>query len=126
MINSIPIYQTLAVIGSILIILLLIELVRRRKIKENYSLLWFAVAIVFLVLSLWRESLIWLAMILGVDYAPAALFLILIMALYLLSIHFSIVISGLSEKNKDLSQEIGLMKLEIKKLKEWIKKKTNI
>lgn len=126
MINSIPIYQTLAIIGSILIILLLIELVRRRKIKENYSLLWFAVAIVFLVLSLWRESLIWLAMILGVDYAPAALFLILIMALYLLSIHFSIVISGLSEKNKDLSQEIGLMKLEIKKLKEWIKKKTNI
>ncbi len=126
MINNLPNYQVLAIIGSNLIILFLIELVRRRKIKESYSLLWFGVAALFLLLSVWRKSLVWLALLLGVEYAPAALFLILIIALYFLSIHFSIVISGLSEQNKNLSQEIGMMKLEIKKIQEWIKKKTNI
>ena len=115
-------YQILSIIGSILILLLLIELVRKRKLKENYSLLWFGIAIVFLVFSIWPDLLLYLASLLGIEYAPSALFLILIVSLYLLSIHFSVVISDLSEKIKDLSQKIGLMDLEIRKLKSKNKK----
>lgn len=120
-----PIFQILSIIGSLAIIFFLIELVRSRRLKESYSLLWFGIAFIFLLLSLWRNLLAFLASLMGVDYPPAALFLILIMGLYLLSIHFSIVISRLSEENKDLSQEIGLAKLEIEKLKEEIKKEKN-
>lgn len=121
-----PIFQILSIIGSILIILFLIELVRSRRLKESYSLLWFGIAFVFLLFSLWRDLLTYVASLMGVDYPPAALFLILIMGLYLLSVHFSVIISRLSEKNKNLSQEIGLMNLKIKKLKKWIKEKKNI
>ena len=120
MIYDMPIFQVVAIVVSVLLILLLFGLVRSRKLKEHYSLLWFGIAFVFLLFSLWRDLLVYLALLLGIDYAPAALFLILFLGLYLLSIHFSIVISSLSEKNKDLSQEIGLLQLEIKKLKEKI------
>lgn len=116
-------YQILSIIGSILILLLLIELVRRRKLKENYSLLWFGIAIIFLIFSIWPDLLLYIASLLGIEYAPSALFLILITGLYLLLLHFSVVISGLSEKIKNLSQKIGLMNLEIQKLKEKIKNK---
>jgi len=115
-----PIFQILSIIGSVLIIVFLIELVRSRRLKESYSLLWFFIAFVFLSVSLWRGLLEWLAVFMGIGYAPAALFFILIMGLYLISLHFSVVISRLSEKNKDLNQEIGLLDLKIKKLKEWI------
>lgn len=118
MLNNTPLFQVLAVMGSVFIILSLVELVRRRKLKENYSLLWFAIAFVFLIFSLRRDLLTWLANLLGVDYAPAAIFLLLIAALYLLSLNFSIVLSGLSERNKELAQKTGLLELEIKKLKE--------
>ncbi|MBI4101542.1 MAG: DUF2304 domain-containing protein [Candidatus Nealsonbacteria bacterium] len=118
MFNNIPLFQILAVMGSVLIILSLVELVRRRKLKENYSLLWFAISFVFLIFSLRRDLLTWLANLLGVDYAPAAIFLLLIAALYLLSLNFSIVLSGLSERNKELAQKAGLLEMEIKKLKE--------
>lgn len=122
MFNSAPLFQVLAVMGSVFIILSLIELVRRRKLKENYSLLWFAIAFVFLIFSLRRDLLTWLANLLGVDYAPAAIFLLLIAALYLLSLNFSIVLSGLSERNKELAQKTGLLEMEIKKIKEKTEK----
>jgi len=111
-------YQILSIIGSILILLLLIELVRKRKLKENYSLLWFGIAIVFIIFSIWPDLLFFIASLLGIQYSPSALFLILITGLYLLLLHFSVVISELSEKNKNLSQKIGLMDLEIRKLKD--------
>lgn len=120
MLNNLPIYQILAIGGSIVIILFLIELVRSRRLKESYSLLWFGIALIFLLFSVWRDLLTYVSSLLGVGYPPAALFLILIIGLYLLSVHFSVVISRLSEKNKNLSQEIGLMNLKIKELKELL------
>ena len=121
-----PIFQILSILGSIIIILALVELVKSRRLKESYSLLWFAIAFVFLLLSLWRDFLEWLAGLMGIGYAPAALFLVLIIGLYLISLHFSVVISRLSEKNKNVSQEIGLLNLEIKKIKKWLQSKLNI
>ena len=115
-------YRIIAIIGSVLILLLLIELVRKRKLKENYSLLWFSIAIVFIIFSIWPDLLFFIASLLGIQYSPSALFLILITGLYLLLLHFSVVISELSEKNKNLSQKIGLIDLEIRKLKNKNKK----
>lgn len=122
MFYGIPNFQIVAVIGSILFILVLIELVRSRRLKEHYSLLWFGIAIIFFLFSIWKDLLVFVAFVLGISYEPAAIFLILISGLYLLSIHFSIVISGFSEKNKNLSQEIGLLKEEMKSLKERMQK----
>lgn len=111
-----PTFQILSIIGSIFIIVFLAELVRSRRLKENYSLLWFGIAFVFLFFSLWRDSLEYVAALLGIGYAPAALFLVLIIGLYLVSLHFSVVISRLSEKTKNLNQEIGMLNLKIKKM----------
>lgn len=122
MMYNLPTFQIIAIIGSIVILIALFELVRKRKLKESYSLLWFGIGLLFLVFSLWRGLLEYIAALLGVAYPPAALFLILLIGLYLLSLHFSLVISRLSENNKNLSQEIGLMKSEIKKLKEGRKR----
>jgi len=113
-----PIFQILSIITSVAIILLLIELVKTRRLEEKYSLLWFGIFFVFLLFSLWRKLLDYLASLIGVDYPPAAIFLIMIISAYLLLLHFSVVISKLTKRNKDLSQEIGLLNLKIKELTE--------
>jgi hypothetical protein len=117
--NNMPIFQIFSIAGSLVIILFLIELVRSRRLKESYSLLWFGIALVFLLFSIWRGLLEKVASLMGIDYAPAALFLILIIGLYLLSMHFSVVVSRLSEKNKNLTQEIGMINSRIKEIKKW-------
>ena len=57
------------------------------------------------------------ARLVGIAYAPAALFLILLLAVFLILIEFSIIISKLAERNKNLAQEIGILKEELEKLK---------
>ena len=117
------IIQYISITASLLFIGLIIELIRKRKIKEEYALLWLFLGLVFLALSIWRKSLEIISYGLGIAYAPAALFLIIIAVLIAILIHFSIAISKLKENNKILIQEIGLVQLEIKNSKE--KKREN-
>src|SRR5208283_3356464 len=93
------IVQYLAITGSIGIFLFILILVRNKKIKEEYSLLWIFFSLIFIIFSFWRKGLEWLSFNIGIAYPPAALLLILIMAAYFILIQFSIVISDLSEKN---------------------------
>ncbi len=105
--------QVVAIIGSIVFLGLIIELIRNRKIREEYGLLWIVFGIVFLGVSIWRPVLEIISRQLGIAYAPAAFLLILIVAVFLILIQFSVAISSLHEKNKNLAQELGLLKQQV-------------
>lgn len=106
--------QIFAIVGSILLLLAIIELIRRKKIKEEYSLLWLFFSIGFTILSFWRDGIEEIAKFIGIAYAPTAFLLLLVMAIFLILIQFSVIISKLSENNKILAQEIGLLKEKIR------------
>ena len=105
--------QIFAIIGSIAIFLLIIELIRKKRIKEQYSLLWFFFGLAFIIFSVWRDALEWLAHLMGIAYAPSALLLILVIAIFLILIQFSVIISKLSDKNDRLIQEVALLKEQV-------------
>ncbi|HOX79218.1 MAG TPA: DUF2304 domain-containing protein [Bacteroidales bacterium] len=109
--------QVIAILVSVGLFLFILYLVRKKKIKEEYSLLWLFSSVVFIVFSIWREGLEYFAGLMGIAYPPAALFLILLLAIFLILIEFSINISKLSEKNKVLAQEMALLQNELEKLK---------
>jgi hypothetical protein len=114
---NIKIIQYIAIGGSIIFLLFVLELVRKKKIKEQYSILWIILGIVFLVISIWRNLLVIISFSIGIAYPPVAFLLILIMAIFLILIQFSIIITKLSEQNKILTQEIALLRREIKNTK---------
>lgn len=114
---SIPQIQVVAIAVSLILFLLIMYLIRSQRLKEEYSLLWIFFSLVFIIFSFWRDGLNYISEFLGVAYPPAALFMILLMAIFLILIEFSIIISKLSDKNKSLAQEITLLKHEIEKLK---------
>ncbi len=105
--------QYFAIAGSIMLLFFIVELIRRKKIKEEYSLLWLFISIGFVILSFWRDGIEQIAIFLGIAYAPTAFLLILVMAIFLILIQFSVIISKLSESNKILAQEVGLLKEKI-------------
>ena len=109
---NIHIIQYVAVTGSLFFIASILFFISRRKLREEFSLLWLFFGFVFLGLSIWRKSLDIIASFLGIVYSPAAIFLILIIGIISILIHFSIAISGLTERVKILVQEIGLLKME--------------
>lgn len=105
--------QIIAIVGSVLFLGFIVELIRKRKIKEEYGLLWVVFAVLFLAISIWRQGLEVVSRLLGIAYAPAAFLLILIVAVFLILIQFSVAISSLAERNKKLVQEIGIMRMQL-------------
>lgn len=104
--------QIFALLGSLLFLGLIVESIRKRRLREEYSLLWLLFGLLFLLFSLWRDGLEILARWAGILYAPAAFFLLLIMAIFALLFHFSVVLSRLTESVTALVQEVGLLKAE--------------
>ena len=105
-----------AVSGCVLLLLALVELVRRHRLKERYSFLWFATAGVLLVFTLRRDWLEDFARVVGVYYPPTALFLLLVFFMLLILVHFSTVISGLLVDKQTLSQHLGLLEARVRAL----------
>jgi hypothetical protein len=102
--------QILAIVGSVFLILFILDLIRRKRLREEFAILWLAMGVVFLVLSIFRGLLDKISYFIGIGYPPAALFLFLIMGLMIILIHFSTAISELKGTQKKLVQEIGLLK----------------
>jgi hypothetical protein len=109
--------QIIAILFSIGIFVGVIELIRRNYLKERYSLIWLAASALLILFSVWRSLLDWAARIIGVYYPPSLLFLIAVGFLIILLIHFSIVISSLTEKNIHLTQEIGILKKTVDEMR---------
>jgi hypothetical protein len=108
--------EIVSVISTSVIIMAVVVLIRKGRLIEKYAILWLVASAVLLVFSLWRSLLDTVAYSLGFYYPPAFLFLAGFVFLMLILMHFSVIISSLSKNNKDLAQEIGLLKLEIEKL----------
>ncbi len=123
---NINLIQYYAIVGSILLIVLVISLVRNRKISERYSLIWIISVLIFLFFSIWRDSLDFLSVVIGIAYPPMALILILIMMVFLILIQYSIILTKLSKQNTKLIQELSLLTREYEDLKSFINEKLNI
>lgn len=103
----------IAIIGSILLLILIIELVRRKYLSERYSLLWILTGIAFLILSIKMDIAVYFSRVLGFAVPANALFFFGILFLILIVLSLSVILSRLAEKNKILTQEIVLLKKRI-------------
>jgi hypothetical protein len=115
--------QVFSILGSVSLILTIFGLIKRKKLKEEYSLLWLGCGFIFLLFSVFKPALQIFAGALGILYAPSALLLMLIVSAFFILIQYSVVISRLSENNKNLIQEVGILKAELKKLQTYIVEK---
>jgi hypothetical protein len=105
--------KIMAIVGCGSGLLLIVELIRRGRLKEKYSLLWLFAGTVLLLFSSSRGLLEYVSSLVGIYYPPSFLFLLAFLFLLLITLHFSSVISELSEKNKQLAQELALLRQEM-------------
>jgi hypothetical protein len=99
-----------ASVASILLLLVVFELIRSRRLRERYALLWLATGVVLLVLSAWRGGLSTIADWFGVEtYPPAVLFAVATLFILLVLLHYSTVISKLADQSTILAQRVALL-----------------
>ena len=106
-----------AAIASVGLLVVVLELIRSRRLRERYALLWLATGVVLLVLSAWRGGLNTIAGWLGVGtYPPAILFAAAVLFIILVLLHYSTVLSRLTDENVVLAQRIGLLDERLRRL----------
>jgi hypothetical protein len=99
--------QLVAIIGSALLFVFLLELLRRRRLAEPYAILWLLASVVLLVLSIWNDLLDEVADAVGIRTPANALFAVAFGFILALLLSFSVVLSRLSRENKILAQELA-------------------
>lgn len=101
--------QPIAIAVSAFLLLAVLELVRRRKLSEEYSLVWLAVALGLVILSVRRDALDAAARRLGVYYPPALLLLGLIVFVFASALYFSVVMSRQRRQIERLVEELAML-----------------
>ena len=94
---------------ALALLLFVLELVRRRRLREELALLWLATALVVMVLSLSRAALAQLAELLGIFTPTSALFLVAILFVLFMLLHVCTLLSRLMQENKALAQRLALL-----------------
>ena len=101
------------IVVAVLIALTVVFYVRRWRLKEQYSLLWLVLAVAMIVPAAAPDLVEWFAAQLDVIYAPSILFFAALAVVAMMLFHYSLEISRLSDQNRELAQELGLLRARL-------------
>lgn len=110
--------QVVAIAGAVVLLVVVLELVRRRRLMERYALLWLLSAVVILGLAVWQDALERIASAMGIVSAPNALFFVAVAFILLLLLHFSAAMSRLSDQSKVIAQRHAILEQRVRELEE--------
>jgi len=111
--TKVTLQRGLAVAVTLALLLLVFELVRRKRLSERYAILWLLAATTLFVLAAWKGLLTTLSNDVGISYPPSALFAVAIGLIAMILLHFSLAVSRLSDQNKILAQRLALLQQRI-------------
>jgi hypothetical protein len=97
---------------ALLFVLIVIDLARRKRLRVEYSILWSVTAAVILLIVVWYDPLVKFTRLVGAVVPTTILFILSIMFLLFLNLHFSVKVSDLSEQLKNIGQEFGMDRAE--------------
>ncbi len=120
--DRLTLFVFLAAFGLLLLVL---EMVRRRALAEKYSLLWLLMAGAILLLTVARPALDRIAPVLGIYYPPSALFVAGFVGLLVILLYFSAVITQLTRQNRIAAQQIGILQARIEALEKALAQAPN-
>jgi hypothetical protein len=113
-----PRTRVFVVLVGLAILLFILDLVRKKQLREQYALLWVLTSVVLCLSAVFIGGVEKLSQMVGIYYPPAFLFLIAILMILVLQFHFSTVISSLRDQNKALIQDVGILASELKAMRE--------
>jgi hypothetical protein len=108
--------EIVSVAFALLVLLGVFELVRRRRLRERYALLWMAAATVLLILAVWKGLLSNLSHAVGIATPSNALFVVAFAFVMLLLLHFSVSVSRLGDQNRVLAQRLALTEERLRRI----------
>lgn len=108
--------QIITIITSLLFLFYIARLIIKGRLREEYAIVWCACTLILVVFSFWRNGLAVMSRLFGVFEPPNLVFTACIFAILIYLLHLSVVASKLHKQNKQLAQELALLKQDVKNL----------
>ncbi len=105
--------HVIAGVCGLLVLTVMVELLRRRQLREKYAILWLGVSVVVIALAAFPGLLDWSAHRLGIYSPPNLLLFAAVLVLLLVAVHLSWEASRLEEETRTLAEEIGLLRMQV-------------
>jgi hypothetical protein len=109
--------QVVAIVLAVVMLAVVLELVRKRKLREEYSLIWTMTALVLILLAWQHELLTLFQRAIGAVEPTSALFFGALVFLMCVALQFSVRLSKLTFRNRTLSQRVALLEQELDELR---------
>jgi hypothetical protein len=97
---------------AVILLMVILELVRRRRLRVEYSWLWIASGCTIIFLIIRYDLLILLTELVGAAIPTSTLFFLCILYLALLSLNYSVRLTSLSQQVKELAQDLALLRAQ--------------
>ena len=104
---------SLGLVGSVLTLVVIFEMLRRRRLREKYAIFWVAIATFTLLIAAFPGFLTWLSDLAGVAIPTNLLFFLASMVLLLITMQLSHDLGRLEERARRLAEEVALLRLEL-------------
>ncbi len=104
-----------AVCVALIVMAIIVELVRRRRLREEFSVLWLVTGTIMVVVAIWYDPLVFITRLIGLTDPNITLFFFGIIFLIILNIYYSMKISALTNEVKTLAQRLALHEAEHEK-----------
>lgn len=107
----------LAALAAVVVLIFIVDLLRRGVLREKYAVLWIFVSGVAILFALVPSTLEWLTQTAGVSYQSNMVFFLTIVLLVLVSVHLSYELSRHEARIRRLAEEVALLDEEMQRLR---------
>lgn len=105
-----------AFLVAFVIVALIVEMVRRKQLREKYAVLWLVIGVAVLILAAFPEVLYFVAALVGIQLPSNLLFALSILLLVGVCLHLSWEISKLEDETRTLAEEVAILRAQVEKL----------
>lgn len=112
-----PRVERFAIVISILLILIVLDMVRRRKLRERYSLIWLFAVVAMTILVVWEKLLLSITSLIGATDPSSTLFLFGILFALAILLHLSNKISDFSTQLRILAKEVAMLNAQLSRIR---------
>lgn len=121
---SIALYL-LGIVSALVVLGVVIELLRRRRLRERHALWWLVAGLLALVIGIFPQIPVWAADLIGVEIPTNLVFFVSIAILILVSIQHSAELTDLESETRTLAEEVAMQEVRIRELEERLNAKTD-
>jgi len=109
--------KIVAVVVAVAVFVFILNMVRKKRLKEEYSVLWILLSAFLVVLASWSELLVGLTRLIGAQSSNSVIFFFGFVFVFLLLLSFTVRLSKAAIESKEMAQRIALLEGEIDELK---------